>query len=141
MRGMALLLIPAQRDQSRNFPAGCQTHYDEREYPEWPAKAGLRVRFPSPALVRSILHRFPKQGILPESFVVPVPVNRTTPSTCQSWYFHHLVLLYHLIRPNAPVVEQLLPQLRVRRAFSYAPQNHPAMPVRRYAMFFGLTWP
>src|SRR5258706_8348090 len=141
MHGMALLLIPAQRDQSRNFPADCQTHYDEREYLEWPAMADLRARYPSRVLIRSILRMFPKRGNLPESSVVRAPANHTTPSTCQSWYFHHLVLLYHLNRPIAWEVERFLPQLRVRPAFSGAPQNRPAILIRRYVTFLVVILP
>src|SRR5215469_4800558 len=141
MRGMALLLIPAQRDQSRNFPAGFQMHYGEREYRVCSAMAGLQARYPSRVLIRSILRMFPKRGGLPKSSVVMAPANHTTPSTCQSWYFHHLVLLYHLNRPIAWEVERLLPQLRVRRAFSRAPRNRPVMLRRRYVTFFGLILP
>src|SRR5258708_38126084 len=138
MRGMALLLIPAQRDQSRNFPAGCQTHYGEREYQAWSAMAGLGARYPSRVLIRSILRMFPKRGGLPKSSVVMAPANHTTPSTYQSWYFHHLVLLYHLNRPIAWEVERLLPQLRAPRAFSRVPRNRPVMLRRRYVSFLGL---
>src|SRR5258708_30691000 len=109
MRGMALLLIAVQRDQSRNFPADCQTHYDEREYPEWPAMADLRARYPSRVLIRSILRMFPKRGNLPESSAVSAPANHTTPSTSPSWNFHHLVLLYHLNRPIAWEVAPFFP--------------------------------
>src|SRR5437588_5808213 len=97
---MALLLVPAQPDQFQNFPAGCQTHCDERECPSRPAEADLRAHCPSHALIRLILHMFPKRGILLESSVVTALANRTTPSAYQWRYFHHLVLLYHLNRPN-----------------------------------------
>src|ERR1700730_18594661 len=98
MRGMALLLVPAQTDQSQNFPADCQMHCDGRECASRPIRVGLPAHYPSLLLIRSILHMFPRWGSLHESSVVTVPVDRTTPSACQWWCFHHLVLLYHLIR-------------------------------------------
>src|SRR2546430_17337768 len=93
---MALLLKPALTDQSQNFPAGCQMHCDGRECALRPIMVDLPARYPSHLLTISILHMFPKWGSLREFFVVVALVSRTTPSVCQWWYSHHLVLLYHL---------------------------------------------
>src|SRR6266571_169114 len=100
MRGMALLLVLAQRDQFQNFPADCQMHFGEHGYASRPVMAGLQARYPSREPTKLILRMSPKWGPLPESFVAMAPVNHTTPSTCQWWYSHHLVLLYHLNRAN-----------------------------------------
>src|SRR5271157_5688345 len=100
MRGMALPLVLAQRDQFQNFPADCQMHFGEPGYASRPAMADLQARYPSREPIKLILRMFPKRGTLPESSVAMALVSHTTPSTCQWWYSHHLVLLYHLNRAN-----------------------------------------
>src|SRR6266566_875831 len=125
MHGMALLLVLAQRDQSQNFPADCQMHFGERGYASRPAMAGLRARYPSRVPIKLILRMSPKWGTPPESSVAPALLSHTTPSTCQWWYFHHLVLLYHLNLLFAWVIVQLSLRLPIRPTFSGALQNHP----------------
>src|SRR5712692_9601591 len=100
MHGRELLLISAQRDQSQNFLADCQTYSDERECALRPAVADLRAHCPSRSPVKSIPRMFPIPGNLLESFVATAPANRTTPSIYRWWCFHHLVILYHLNRSN-----------------------------------------
>src|SRR5260370_17681901 len=100
MRGMPLLLVLAQRDQFQNFPADCQMHFGERGYASRPVMAGLRARYPSRVPIKLILRMFPRWGTLPESSVAMAHLSHTTPSTCQWWYFHPLVLFYHLTPPN-----------------------------------------
>src|SRR5437763_14789748 len=136
MRGMALLLVLAQRDQSQNFPADCQTYFDEPGYASRPVMADLQARYPTHLLIRSILRTFPTRGSLPESSAVMARANHTTPSICQWQYFRHLVILYHLNRSNVYGVVQGFPRLPLRPTFSSSRHNHPAMLRRRYLTFF-----
>src|SRR5256885_1599531 len=118
MRGMALLLLLAQRDQSQNFPADCQMHSDEHGCASKPTMADLRAHYPSHETIKLILHMFPIWGTLPESSVAMAHLSHTTPSICQWWYSPHLVILYHLNYSNAWVVGQLFLQLPIPRASS-----------------------
>src|SRR5436305_10044671 len=129
---MALLLVPAQTDQSQNFPADCQRHCDERECASRPKVVDLPARCPSLLPTISIPHMFPRWGSLLASSVVRLLQSRTTPSICQWWYFHHLVLLYHLNLLFAWVIVQLSLRLPIRPTFSGALQNHPVMLIRQY---------
>src|SRR5580700_8972889 len=95
---MALLPVPAQTDQFQNFPADCQMHCDGPVCPWRPIMVAPPVRYPSHALTRSILHMFPRRGDLREFSVVMALASHTTPSIFRWRYFHHLVVLYHLIR-------------------------------------------
>src|SRR5262249_10630103 len=103
--------------------------------------ADLRVHYPSREPIKLILHRFPIRGTLPESSVALAHLSHTTPSTCQWWYSHHLVILYHLNDPNAWVIGQLFPQLLIPQASSNVLQNRPVMLRRQYAAFLGYTVP
>src|SRR6266571_2518760 len=141
MHGMALLLLLAQRDQSQNFPADCQMHSDEHGCASMPTVADLRAHYPSREPIILILHMFPIWGIFPESSVVMAHLSHTTPSTCQWWCSHHLVLLYHLNHLNAWEVGQLFLQLPIPPASSSVLQNRPVMLRRRYAAFFGCMVP
>src|SRR5439155_25399213 len=113
MHGMALLLLLAQRDQSQNFPADCQMHFDEHACASKPTMADLRANYPSREPIKLILHMFPIWGTPPEASAARAHLSHTTPSTYQWWYSHHLVILYHLNYPNAWVVGQLLLQLLI----------------------------
>src|SRR5713226_1046948 len=145
MRGMALLLVPAQTDQSQNFPADCQMHCDGRECALRPIMVAPPAHYPSLLLTISSPHTFPRWGNLRQSSDVTVPVDRTTPSVCRWWCFHHLVVLYHLIHLIAWAIGWLLPQflLPIRKQpvarLSGAPQNHPVMLIRLYATFAGIA--
>src|SRR5258706_359705 len=107
---MALLPVLAQIDQFQNFPADCQMRCDGRECASKPTMVDPPAHYPSLWPTISILHMFPKRGSLHEFFVVELLRSHTTLSFCQWWYFHHLVLLYHLILPIAWVGELLLLQ-------------------------------
>src|SRR5437588_12551011 len=96
-----LLLVLAQRDQSQNFPADCQTYFDEPGYASRPVMADLRARYPSHLLISSILRTFPTRRSLPESSAVMARANRTTPSICQWHYLPHATRLYPLNSTNA----------------------------------------
>src|SRR5437588_8953970 len=84
---------------------------------------------------------FPKRGPLRESSAATPLATHTLPSASQWWYFHHLVLLYHLNPLNGEGVLpleflSLLPIWKQpAKALSGVLQNHPAMLIRRYAAF------
>src|SRR5260370_7011300 len=135
MHGMSLFLLLAQRDQSQNFPAGCQKHSDEHGCASKPTEADLRAHYPSREPIILILHMFPIWGTLPESSVVIAYLSHTTPSTCQWWCSHHLVILYHLNHLYAWEVVQLFLQLPIPPASSSVVQSRPVSLRRRYAAF------
>src|SRR5712692_10473450 len=141
MRGMALLLLLAQRDQSQNFPADCQMHFGEHGCASKPTMADLRAHYPSRKLIKLTLRMFPKWRTLPESFVVMAQPGHTTSSTYQWWYSHHLVLLYHLNHLNAWGVGQLFLRLPILPASSDALQSRLVMLRRRHVTFFGCMFP
>src|SRR5216684_1384680 len=141
MRGMALLLLLAQRDQSQNFPADCQMHFGEHGCASKPTVADLRAHYPSREPIKLILRMFPKWGTLPEFSVAMAHLSHTRSSTCQWWYSHHLVLLYHLNHLNAQGVGQLFLQPPILPASSGVLQSHPVMLRRRYVTFFDCMFP